>query len=158
MSAHTIEISDVAALDSLEVQGSLTRPARGEIILRLTGLDAQEQGDWQRRLTRKVFSCGCGMSAGLAMGGLISFAAWRLAGPAGLSGLTWVDILLALLTFVVGTGVGKALGLAAARVTLRRSTIRLHALVASRIADTVELTHGDRSLHRIGRGELRPVR
>lgn len=133
MPAHTIEVPDLAALDALEVLGSLTRPARGEIILRLAGLGAQEQCDWQRRLTRKVFACGCGMGAGLGLGGLISFTAWRLAGPAGPSGLTWVDIPLALLMFGGGSGIGKVLGLALAAVTLRRSTKRLHALVMSRI-------------------------
>lgn len=133
MPAHTIEISDLAALDALKVLGSLTRPVRGEIILRLAGLGAEEQCDWQRRLTRTVFACGCGTGAGLGLGGLISFAAWRLAGPGGFSGLTWVDIPLALVLLVAGTGIGKTLGLAAAAVTLRRSTKRLHALVISRI-------------------------
>ena len=47
MVAHTIEISDLTALDALEVRGSLTRPIRGEIILRLPALGAQESRDWQ---------------------------------------------------------------------------------------------------------------
>ncbi len=136
MVAHTIEISDLTALDALEVRGSLTRPIRGEIILRLPALGAQESRDWQRRLTRNVFACGCGMGAGLGLGSLIVFAAWRVASPAGISSLTWVDIPLTLLVFIAGLGTGKALGLAAAGVTLHRAKIRLHALVAARTAGT----------------------
>lgn len=133
VAVRTIQAGDLAALDALEVLGSLARPVRGKLILRLAGLDAQEQRAWQRRLNRSVFACGCGMGAVFGLGATISFIAWRLAVPSGLSRLTWGDISLALLVFIAGVGIGKVLGLATARLTLRRSKRRLRALIVSRI-------------------------
>jgi hypothetical protein len=130
---QTIQVPDLAALDALEVLGSLAKPVRGKLVLRLAGLDPQEQRDWQRRLHRKVFACGCGMGAGFGLGGIITFIAWRLAVSSGLSSLTWGDIPLALLVLVAGVGIGKLIGLATARITLHRSKLYLREIVLSRI-------------------------
>lgn len=130
---HTIHVSYLAELDALEVLGSLVKPVRGKLVLSLAGLDPQEQRDWQRRLHRKVFACGCGMGAGFGLGGIIAFIAWRLAVSSGVASLTWGEIPIALLVFVASVGIGKLLGLATARITLHRSKLYLREIVLSRI-------------------------
>lgn len=91
------------------------------IVLDVAGMEQQTASDWQARLERHAFSCGCG--AGLAFL-VIAAAAYVTAlglRVDGLASIGWLDAFLGLAVASAGAIVGKFLGLAYSRLQLRRA-------------------------------------
>lgn len=99
-----------------------SRGVHGTVALRLPGLSAEENLVFQNRLNALLDACGCGT------GGVLSVVAAAPVVLAALSGASWIagvgpltTLGFALLAFLVGGAVGKALGLAHAHLRLKRT-------------------------------------
>lgn len=119
MARESLLIRSQDQLDELaaEVAGNLHRRHAG-FEIEVADMDGAERRRWQARLQRGYFACGC---AAATVGGFAALAGWlgyRIVVAGGIGALRWTDAALALLAFVVGTGLGKAVGRRQARSRL----------------------------------------
>lgn len=84
---------------------------------------------WQERLEKYYFACGCGESAvGGVLGSAVAVGRSLLAAD---QAPWWRHLVAFGLGFALGSGAGKAAGLARARVELGSSVTRLEAVIRS---------------------------
>lgn len=106
-------------LDALaaELASNLHRRHAG-FDLDLPDMEPLERQRWQRRLESGYFACGCATATAAGLAALAGYLIYRLAATGGPASLHWLDAVGALLAFIIGTGLGKALGTHRARLRL----------------------------------------
>ena len=117
----TLKITSASDLRGLDQDARTRRRRRARaIVLDLPGINADEQRQRERRISRAYFACGCAEATVLGFAALLAAIGWLALGNGGFGAATWTSWLWPLAAFAAGTGVGKWLGLAWARIALRR--------------------------------------
>jgi hypothetical protein len=102
-------IRDPRELDGLRVLPGLRTPGLGRIHLApAEGLDADAKGDFERRLNKLYFACGCDAAALFVALGFLVYLGWIGFGDSDRSGLRpWA---LGLFVVVIAAALGKFVG------------------------------------------------
>ncbi|MCP3996830.1 MAG: hypothetical protein GY722_17475 [bacterium] len=117
----TIYVRSISDLKSLEAPGIWPRPP-GALAIEVPGLERAETADWERRLSRYYFSCGCDLGAAMLLGALIIYVAILVLRPGGFSSAGWAELGGAVGVGLVAAVVGKLAGLGHARIRFRATT------------------------------------
>lgn len=130
MTEKVLYIDSAAALQPLHDHVRRAGPRRyRRLAVEVPELSAEENGEWQERLEKYYLACGCGEGA---VGGVLGAVAAGGRSLLGVDQRSWWRHLAAIgLGFVVGSGAGKAAGLARARVKLDSTVTRLEAVIRS---------------------------
>ena len=107
----TITIStaeDVAAL-AKDVRTGKRRHI-GEIRIRLNGLEEEPADQLSNEINRHYFSCGCSEATALGLAGLAVAVIWMATRLDSWQNFSWRDGLIVAGTFIIATGIGKAIG------------------------------------------------
>jgi hypothetical protein len=83
--------------------------------------DKRKRSKWEKDLNRAYRACGCGMASLGTVMGLAAAGAWYFAGMYGKGDFGWTEGLNLFVVVVVGTAIGKLLGLLQAEHSLKRT-------------------------------------
>jgi len=95
--------------------------------------------DWEEKLNRYYFSCGCGAASVALLLALSGYVALLATAPGGLAALTWRHFGVGLIIGFSASAIGKIIGLFYARRRLRSTIIAMSANLESahKSVDTV---------------------
>jgi hypothetical protein len=109
--------ADLAGLSVLPLMQP--RP-RGIIRIEAAGLGEEQRSVWERQLNKAYGACACGEASLGTLCGLIFAGLWLAAVGAGGPGFGWADAGVLFGGVVVGTVLGKTMGLVRAQTRLQR--------------------------------------
>jgi hypothetical protein len=125
MRRQPLVVHDPAALRRLSVWRGFGPQGHPPVKLAAEGVAPKQVEEWERRLNRQLYACGCDTAAiGLAAS-LLAYLVWLVARPQGLAGLQWGDLWLGLAVVIPATLAGKAVGLWAAQRELASTVMRI---------------------------------
>jgi len=123
------DIRVAASADVTELERDVRTGRRrrgGRIVVALEGMDEAARARSEDEINHAYFACGCGTATVVGLLGLAGFAIWWGDGtPAAADFMAWRALLWGLIWLVAGVGIGKWLGLAAARFKLQAAVREL---------------------------------
>jgi hypothetical protein len=125
MKRKPLIVQHPSELTVLSVWRGLGPQGHAPIRIQAEGLPTKQVEDWERRLNRQVFACGCDRAAiGLAAG-VVGYFLWLVLRPAGLASLQLSDLWLGLATVIPTTLAGKVVGLWGAQRELSLTVMKI---------------------------------
>jgi hypothetical protein len=119
--ARTQLISHPAQLRGLAVFPGLRSPGRARIVIADDKVPEQTRRQWERRINRQYFACGCDASALGLIAGVALYLAWMALRPGGFAGTSWIDLGIGFAVVLATAFVGKLVGLARAQRRLNQA-------------------------------------
>lgn len=130
---------DVVAL-ARDVRTGRRRRAKA-IDIKLNDLPNSEAAEISVQLNKHYFACGCAEATALGLAGLFGAIFWVASRTESVSALGWQDPALVIGAFLVGIGVGKAIGRLRVRLALQASVDKL----VTRVDGVSDIGKGDGS-------------
>lgn len=122
MKSKAVIISDRQSLEELQMQADRSWGARHrKIKVAFEGLPDDENYQWQKKIEKWYYACGCAEATVTGLIGLVAFGASLFLQQGGIRAFNWWDIPLTGLVFIAATGLGKLIGLVRARLNLVRT-------------------------------------
>ena len=125
-------VESLATLFQLYRESELNKPNRYRALhVSLHALSEVENQDWEQRLKRLYYACGCSEGTAVALLATGAYLVWFSVESA----LTLTSGIAALLIFLFGGTIGRNFGLMQAKRRLRKSTLQLRDLLLEKEPD-----------------------